>query len=288
MVYLVLAVLSTFGVAVLLKVSELKGAPSSVVIASNYVVGAILGWAFVLWDGRLGSNTGVSAMTLALGVGGGLLWPGTLYILTWGIRHFGVALVGSVARLALVVPVLFAWFFLRELLTWQSAVGVAAAFVALYCLSPLQRGHLQAVNRQALWYFPLLVLAMGTVELWANLFHTFGQADENFLFLTFIFTFAMIFSWLAIWRRRRPLDKAAVRRGFVLGVPNFFATFFLLESLRSPLFADHSAVVYSVYSVTGVVLVFAAGALVWREPVTYRSVLGVLVAVGAIILLNNF
>jgi len=288
MVYLVLAVLSTFGVAVLLKVSELKGAPSSVVIASNYVVGAILGWAFVLWDGRLGSNTGVSAMTLALGVGGGLLWPGTLYVLTWGIRHFGVALVGSVARLALVVPVLFAWFFLRELLTWQSAIGVAAAFVALYCLSPLQRGHLQAVNRQALWYFPLLVLAMGTVELWANLFHTFGQADENFLFLTFIFTFAMIFSWLAIWRRRQPLDKAAVRRGFVLGVPNFFATFFLLESLRSPLFADHSAVVYSVYSVAGVVLIFAAGALVWREPVTYRSALGVLVAVGAIILLNNF
>lgn len=288
MVYLVLAVLSTFGVAVLLKVSELKGAPSSVVIASNYVVGAILGWAFVLWDGRLGSNTGVSAMTLALGVGGGLLWPGTLYVLTWGIRHFGVALVGSVARLALVVPVLFAWFFLRELLTWQSATGVAAAFVALYCLSPLQRGHLQAVNRQALWYFPLLVLAMGTVELWANLFHTFGQADENFLFLTFIFTFAMIFSWLAIWRRRQPLDKAAVRRGFVLGVPNFFATFFLLESLRSPLFADHSAVVYSVYSVAGVVLIFAAGALVWREPVTYRSALGVLVAVGAIILLNNF
>ena len=288
MVYLVLAVLSTFSVAVLLKVSELKGAPSSVVIASNYVVGAILGWAFVLWDGRLGSNTGVSAMTLALGVGGGLLWPGTLYVLTWGIRHFGVALVGSVARLALVVPVLFAWFFLRELLTWQSAVGVAAAFVALYCLSPLQRGHLQAVNRQALWYFPLLVLAMGTVELWANLFHTFGQADENFLFLTFIFTFAMIFSWLAIWRRRQPLDKAAVWRGFVLGIPNFFATFFLLESLRSPLFADHSAVVYSVYSVAGVVLIFAAGALVWREPVTYRSALGVLVAVGAIILLNNF
>jgi drug/metabolite transporter (DMT)-like permease len=221
-------------------------------------------------------------------VGGGLLWPGTLYILTWGIRHFGVALVGSVARLALVVPVLFAWFFLRELLTWQSATGDAAAFVALYCLSPLQRGHLQAVNRQTLWYFPLLVLAMGTVELWANLFHTFGQADENFLFLTFIFTFAMIFSWLAIWRRRQPLDKAAVRRGFVLGVPNFFATFFLLESLRSPLFSDHSAVVYSVYSVAGVVLIFAAGALVWREPVTYRSALGVLVAVGAIILLNNF
>lgn len=288
MVYLLLAILSTFSVAILLKVSELKGAQRSVVIASNYIVGAILGWAFVLWDSQNGSNAGVSATTLTLGVGGGLLWPGTLYVLTWGIRHFGVAVVGSMARLALVVPVLFAWFFLRELLTWQSAVGVAAAFVALYCLSPLQRSHLQVVNHQTLWYFPLLVLAMGTVELWANLFYTFGRADENFLFLTFIFTFAMLFSWLAIWWKRAAVDKAAVWRGFVLGAPNFFATFFLLESLKSPLFADRSAVVYSVYSVAGVVLVFAAGALIWREPVSYRSALGLLIAVGAIILLNNF
>jgi multidrug transporter EmrE-like cation transporter len=40
--------------------------------------------------------------------------------------------------------------------------------------------------------------------------------------------------------------------------------------------------------VAGVVLVFMAGALVWRERVTAASVVGVLVAISAIVLLNNF
>jgi multidrug transporter EmrE-like cation transporter len=73
-----------------------------------------------------------------------------------------------------------------------------------------------------------------------------------------------------------------------VGLPNFFATFFMIESLKSPLFVGHTAVAYSLYSVVGVVLVFVTGALVWRERVTAMSVAGVLVAVAAIVLLNYF
>jgi multidrug transporter EmrE-like cation transporter len=75
-------------------------------------------------------------------------------------------------------------------------------------------------------------------------------------------------------------------RGLILGVPNFFSTYFLLESLRSPFFAGLSAVVYALYSVIGVVLAFGAGALLWQEPLTARNWAGVLLAIIAVALLN--
>jgi multidrug transporter EmrE-like cation transporter len=91
-----------------------------------------------------------------------------------------------------------------------------------------------------------------------------------------------------VWWQGGRVAGTAVRRGLWVGLPNFFATFFLIETLKSPLFLGHTAVAYSLYSVAGVVLVFMAGALVWRERVTAASVVGVLVAISAIVLLNNF
>jgi multidrug transporter EmrE-like cation transporter len=284
MVALVLAIFCTFSVSVLIKLSELRGVRTAVLIASNYLVAACLGWGFVLAHGW----SGMSGVTFWLGLGGGLLWPGTLHVLAWGIRRFGVALVGSVARLALVVPVMFGLLFLQEELTWQIGVGVLAAVVAFLLLSPLWVNGWQGVSGQKMWYFPMLVLVMGIVEVWANLFVTYGVAAQGFLFLTLIFSFAALFAWVMVWWQGGRVAGTAVRRGLWVGVPNFFATFFMIETLKSPLFMGHTAVAYSLYSVAGVVLVFMAGALVWRERVTAASVVGVLVAVAAIVLLNNF
>jgi hypothetical protein len=284
MVALVLAILCTFGVSVLIKLAEVRGVRTAVLIASNYLVAAALGWGFVLAQGW----PGLSGVTFWLGLGGGLLWPGTLHVLAWGIRRFGVALVGSVARLALVVPVAFGLLFLHERLTWQIGAGVLAAGVAFLLLSPLWARDWQGVSGQAVWYFPMLVLVMGVVELWANLFVTYGVAAQGFLFLTLIFSFAALFAWGMVWWQGVAVEKVAVRRGLLVGFPNFFATFFMIETLKSPLFLGHSAVAYSLYSVAGVVLVFVTGALVWRERVTAVSVAGALVAALAIVLLNQF
>jgi hypothetical protein len=67
MLYLILAILSSFGIAVLVKVNETKDLNRQVVIASNYIVGATLGWTFLLWDGL----SSISWPTWALGFGGG-------------------------------------------------------------------------------------------------------------------------------------------------------------------------------------------------------------------------
>ncbi|MBU0490835.1 MAG: hypothetical protein KKA73_08535 [Chloroflexi bacterium] len=288
MTFLLLAILASFGISALVKLNELRGANTQVVLASNYIAASALGWALALGHGI----DGISTTTLALGLGGGVLWPATFYLMMWGIRTYGMSLAGSVTRLSLSVPVLFALLFLGESLTVTIALGIAATLTAFYLLSPIRPGHLHGVDRRAIWFFPVLVLSFGLADLWVNLFNTLGASDEKSLFITLIFTAAGLLMWgivhrtLRVGLQRLPVDRESFVRGLLLGIPNFFSTYFLLEALNDPFFTGQSTVVYTLYSVLGVMLAFGAGALVWRERVTRANVLGVLVAIAAIVLLN--
>jgi len=161
--------------------------------------------------------------------------------------------------------------------------GLPAAFVLI---SPLRRGDMQRVDRRALWFFPLLVLLLGTSEFWVNLFNKVGVAEEKFVFMTLIFSFSCVPAWAAVLAKKQRVEKSAFLRGMLLGIPNFFSMFFFLESLKSPVFLNLSMVVYTVYSVSVMALAFGAGALFWKERVTRANVIGIMFAIAAIILLN--
>lgn len=282
MLLLTLAILASFSISVLIKLNARAGVDTRTVLAANYLSAGTLGWAFAWAHGV----EGIDATTVWLGLGGGLLWPGTFFLLMWGIRHYGLSLAGTVSRLSLSVPVLFALLFLGERPTLATALGITGVFVAFLLLSPIKPrdAHL---DRRALVYFPALVLAFGVVDVWVNLFNTLGHASEKFLFMVLIFTASAGVMWAYMALRRVKLTRRALWRGLVLGVPNFFSTYLLMEALNAPVFAGRSAVVYALYSVLGVTLAFAAGALLWKERVTQANVAGVLTAIAAIVLLRR-
>jgi drug/metabolite transporter (DMT)-like permease len=205
----------------------------------------------------------------------------------WGIRQYGLSLAGTVSRLSLSIPVLFALVFLGERLSLATGLGLAGVFVAFYLLAPIKRGAGTTLDRRALWYFPTLVLVFGVVDFWANLFNTVGRESQKYLFVALIFSVAGVFSWLVLLVRRVPVDGRSFVRGLYLGAPNFGSTYFLMESLKTPAFAGRSAVVYGLYSVLAATLVFAMGPVLWKEKVTLGNVAGVLAGIAAIVLLNG-
>jgi drug/metabolite transporter (DMT)-like permease len=285
--FLFLAILSMLAISIMIKINEIQGANTQIVIASNYIAASLLGWILAFVHGI----DGVDRNTLLLGIGGGVLWPVTFYLQMWGIRQYGLSLAGTVSRLSLSVPVLFALVFLGERLTLATGLGLAGVFAAFYLLAPIGKGTDKSpgggLDAQALWYFPTLVLAFGVVDLWANLFNTVGRASQKFLFMVLIFTAAGVVSWAIVLARKVPVDARSFVRGLGLGAPNFGSTYFLLESLKAPAFAGRSAVVYGLYSIIAATLVFAIGPVLWKEKVTIGNVAGVAIAIAAIVLLNG-
>ena len=282
MIYLILAISCSFTVSVLVKLNELKGMKSEIVLASNYIVASILGWFFAFGFGF----DKISPSTLVMGTVGGILWPLTFFLLMFGIRKFGLSLTGTIARLALVVPVIVALIFFGEKLTRNIGIGLLIALIAFFLLNPPSHKDARSLNLSTILFFPLLAIFFGSTYTWVNVFNKLGAADERFLFIVLVFTFAGLFSWIYVLASKKPLDRESLSRGFILGLPNYFSTFFLMASLKSQYFTDKSAVVYALYAVMGVILAFAGGVIIWREKVSKWNFLGVAFAIIAIILLD--
>ncbi len=282
MTYLLLSIFCSFLNTFLIKMNETHGVNTTVVIAANYISAALLGWSLLLWEGI----PGLDPVTLVLGFGGGLLWPSTFLLLMRGIREYGLSLAGSAARLSLLVPVLFALLFLKEPLSWKTALGILAALAALMLISPLKKAQTGELDMSAFWFFPLMVFSLGCVTLWVNLFNTFGPAPQHFVFITLVFSFSLGWSWTYLLLRGIRVRKGAVGRGFFLGFSNFGMLYFLLESLRHPDFENASMIVYTLHSVMSIVLAGMAGVLVWKEPLNRFNYYGIVCAMLAVVLLN--
>ena len=282
MIFLILAVLSSLAVGVMVKEFETRGRTTLVILGANYISAGILSWLMMVWNGM----PGMSLSSLALGVGGGLLWPVTFLLMMWGIRKFGLALTGSISRLSLCVPVLIALTFLSESLTMMAALGLLATLAAFLLLRPANNGEAASLGLAAAWFFPLLVFCFGLTNFWVHLFNKVGVAGEKFLFMTFVFIFAATLTWGTVLTRRAHVDRSSLGWGLALGIPNFFSTYFLLEALRTPLFAEHSAVAFTLYSVGSLVMTFSAGIILWRERVTALNYLGLVAVATAIFFLN--
>ena len=283
MLQLISAILSSFAITVIIKLNEQQELDRQVVLGINYIFAAGLGWALTLFNGGLAS---ISMTTILLGFGGGILWPGGFYLFMWGIKKFGMSLTGSIARLSLSVPILIAVIFLGEILTLPTIFGLVATLFAFFLISPVKFSQLKQSESAAIWFFPLIVFIFGIVDFWANLFNTIGDSQEKFLFMTLIFTFSGVNTWIVIFFKKRKVSLDAVKAGALLGVPNFFSTYFLLEALRDGFFIGQSATVYTLYSVAGLTLAFCAGAIFWKEKVGPKNIAGVVIAIVAIILLN--
>ncbi len=170
MLYILLAIFSAFALTVIIKINETARANTRIVLASNYISAAILGWIFTGFS----AIRGISNETLILGAIGGFLWPASFYLMMWAIRDYGMALAGTICRLSLVVPLLFTFAFLHEPLSGFHISGLCAAFISLYLFNPVGLNSLKIIDKKAIWFFPLFIFIFGIVDLWVNIFNIMG------------------------------------------------------------------------------------------------------------------
>lgn len=288
MLFLFLAIFSSFLIGNVLKLADVRGVSTPVIIASNYIFATILGLVWLWQDG----GTSVSSFTILMGIGGGILWPGSFLVYVWGIAKFGIALTGPLARLALIVPVLFGLIFLQEPLTVLLGIGLLLTLAAFYFLSPTieklgDENSQQPVSSLSFWlYAPMLLLAFGSVLVWSNLFTTFGNVAENNLFLLGIYGWSIPFAWAYVWWEKERVTISAVFLGLLVGIPNFLSTYAILKALQHETFIGSSVIVYTIQGGANALLIFLAGAFFWQESVSKWNYLGLLFSIAAIVCLN--
>lgn len=283
MAYLIAAILSMTAIMLTLKVFAVKGINSSAAILINYLIAAIVSLA-VAWP-QFDVEVILHGGWLTKGIILGLLFFTSMNLYAVSTGRCGVAITTIASRMALIIPILFACWFLGEGVTGIQTIGVALAVIALIVIF-YQRSDGNRANRNVI-LLPVAVFlvtgAMNTLTKYSQ--HTIAHAGEYALFECIVFLSALVLAALyyAIRQGRSAFrfDYRSIIGGCCLGGFNFAVTYATLHALRHM----NTSTFYPTYYIGVIILTALVGIVLFGEKLSARRIVGMAMAAVAIALL---
>lgn len=281
--YLAGCILCTAAIITGLKEVQRRGMDVIHVITFNYFTASLTGLAFS--PGALGNIT-AHGRVLPLALLLGLLFFSIFFVMARVAHDIGMGFMTIVAKMSMIIPVLFSFLYYHEPLgPWQWA-GITASLAAIWLVN-LGKGRGEGEGLQLGGLLLILVLFLGN-GVNDTLFKVFekefsaGIGTEDFLIGLFL-TAGVIGSAVSGWRMARGGRTPALREavgGLLIGVPNFFSILFLVMAL--PYFPG------TFYPLNNIGLLLVAsliGIVLYREHFSWLNLAGLGAAILAILLM---
>jgi drug/metabolite transporter (DMT)-like permease len=279
MIYLVLAVLCSVAVSVFLKLMRGKSIQIEQAIAMNYVVASALTW--FLLNPNL-STIKTDETSIALFTALGILLPTVFVFMSRAVRYAGIIKSDAAQRLALFIPILASFTIFGEVLTQTRMIGLVLAFAALICLV-YKSNHNKSSGSTAQIVGSLLAvwLGYGVIDVLFKQVAKSGSATPANLFAAFVLSGVLIFAYLLLKRIR--WSSNTVLAGVLLGVLNFGNIWFYIRAHQ--VFSTNPTLVFAGMNIGVITLGTLVGAFAFREKISRINLIGVVLAIAAIVCL---
>jgi len=201
----------------------------------------------------------------------------------------GVSVASVATKMSLAIPVLLGVVMYGEDLGPLKILGILLALAAVYFTS-VKKGPI-AFNRRAL-YLPILVfLGSGIIDASIQYAEKFLVPAQEFpVFSSTVFASAalcgLLFILIRSWRTPIKILPRSILGGIALGVPNFFSIYFLLKALQNDVL--NSASVFTINNVAIVMFSTLLGILLFKEIISVKNWLGIIMAILSILLVAVF
>jgi len=227
------------------------------------------------------SPEGSAFWALVSGIPAGVFYYLGIITLQRSIRECGVSLAGSFSKMGILVPMalsMLLWHEMPATLQWAGILLALTAILAGSVGSGSGEGALPGLRPVLL----LLFLAVGMAEFSNKVYQYYGAEGLKNLFLLAVFTTALTLSAVRSARRGIRLQRVHLLTGLAVGVPNFFASFFLIAALSRMT----AVVVFPVYGAMTICLIALFGRLLFGERLKPRERISVALAAAAMVLIN--
>ncbi len=232
-------------------------------------------------SGGVFSPAGSAGWSLITGLPSGFLYFLGFIYLQKAIRESGVSLAGIFSKMGVLVPMVLAIFLWNELPTWIQWAGIFLALISIL-LANIDLSHPSGIIADFQPVLLILFLTVGLSEFSNKFYQRYGVLEMKSLFLFFVFTTALFISGWKMFNQKKKVHVSHFLTGIAVGIPNYFASFFLILSLSRL----KTAVVFPVYSAATIVLISLAGWLFFNEKLKPRERIAVGLTVTALILVN--
>ena len=274
MVNLILAIFSSAMVSILMRLSEGKIRYNLGMLAVNYAMCAIVGaLSSQLQSGGLGLGE-----TVVFGGINGVLYLASFVLFQENVRRSGVVLPATFMKLGLLVTMLVSVCVYGEVPGIWETLGFGLAVAAIILINYNKEGG------KGKFRFGLigLLLCGGMADAMSKIFEESGPAGMGDPFLLFTFVTALILCTLWMFLKGQRVGKWELVFGLLVGVPNFYSSRFLLGALAK----IPAVIAYPVYSVGTILVVTLSGLLFFRERLTRRQCVALVLILTALVLLN--
>lgn len=312
--YLVFSILCSVTVSVFLKVAYRRHWQVSQAIATNYLMASAL--TLVLLRPQLSQLThGQTPYFVLLALG--LLLPSIFVVMALAVRHAGIIRSDAAQRLSLLIPLLAAFLFFGEAFDGWKLGGIVCGLVAILCLTisrpaPAQatvsaqaatsasrsqafaasvpatsQGSTPPAIRQksgakitALLLFGVW-MGYGLIDVLFKQLAQAGLAFTNSLIISFVLAGLLMLAGLLCTRTR--WDAPSLLAGLLLGLFNFGNIYFYVRAHQQ--FPANPALVFAAMNIGVISLGTIAGLSLFGERINRWIALGLLLSLGAIVLL---
>lgn len=249
-------------------------------ILGNYLTCSVIGFLLIPDKALL---LHARPATVWCGVAGGVLFVLSLVCLQSSIPVSGAILTSAFSKLGLLVPLALSIFLFHEMPTVLQGCGILFVLLAFLVMNRTSDEHAQQFHLLSLL---IVLLTSGMADAMAKVYSTAQLPEEEPVYMFLLFLCASVLTtYLLLWETRRSGKKAQLKdlaSGIAIGIPNYFSSLFLLAALRS----IPSFIVYPVFSAGGILLVTAAGILLFHEHLSKNQSLGLLMILVSLVLLN--
>ncbi len=282
MIYLLLSILSSTGIFVLFKLFSKYNINTLQAIVINYVTACLCGLA--LYDGQVKTSEIVQTDWFIPAFGLGFLFIAIFNIMALTAQKNGLSVASVASKMSVIIPIVFGIIVYQESIGTQKIAGIVLALIAVYLTSVKAKDG--AVLTQSVYLPILLFFGSGIIDTSVN---HYAPDDDIPLFSATIFAIAGIIGFTILGYKSIKLKSRfklkSVPFGIALGVVNYCSIYFLLKALRVEGFESSS--IFTINNVVIVAISTLIGLLLFKERISKKNWIGILIAMVSIILVTQ-
>ncbi|HPE35188.1 MAG TPA: EamA family transporter [Bacteroidales bacterium] len=279
MIYLILAILTSTLIIITFRIFERFNISRLQAITVNYLVAAGFGFMSKSGSFQFSEIPGQSWFISSLIIGITLIVAFNLFALS--TRHAGVSITAISSRMSVIIPVSLGFLVFGDTAGWLKITGIILALIAFYFSS--KRSKTLLVNKKHALLPALLFMAVGLNDSMMKVAEHFYVNDDFVVFLATSFSIALLLGIivLASGRKCEKFEFKNIIAGIVLGLLNWYSTLYFLRGLD----LYQVSFFVPIYNVGVVTLASLSGFVFFNEKLTMHKLIGIGLAIIAIILI---
>lgn len=279
MLYLIFSIICSVTVGVIFKISKRYPVCTSQIIMWNYVLALTLCYLFFKPNPAPVNAAAPWQIYIPLMV----LMPAVFMFLAMSIKNMGIVRTDAAQRLSLFIPILAAWFIFKEDFNTLKITGLAIGFPAIFLIFSKR-----ADNDGNKWIYPAVVLiGFGVIDVLFKqiaLYTTLPYTTSLFVVFCGALGVSVLNVLYQIFLKSIKPRIINFAFGTLIGIFNFGNILFYLKAHKA--FADNPSTVFAAMNIGVIILGCVAGIVVFKERVTKYNYVGLILAVGAIVLIT--